>query len=64
MKRSEMLESMRELLYDNNVEGDDYTEKVLSIVEKLGMAPPHSETVFQEDAKIHIYPTGIKWDKE
>lgn len=66
MKRSEAVTKLGKYLMvmpiTNNVWKDaDY---ILGFIEHIGMKPPFSNEVFQEQANIYIEADGNQWDPE
>jgi hypothetical protein len=73
MKRSEFIKRVCVELWkiDDFAESEfnikDYEskfDKVLTIIETMGMKPPYSDKVFQRNARKYIEPSGNEWDDE
>ena len=65
MKRSRAVLAIMECLVEPHF--DDVEKEascILKKLEKLGMLPPHSDEVYQKNAKVYVYPTGNEWDAE
>jgi len=67
MTRNQMLARMVEVFNTCKLMGYDdpkALDRVLEICEESGMLPPHSDEIFQKNAKVYIEPSGNEWEEE